>query len=117
MTSAMPPRDWLEIHWPDIAQGDASDWIAVLPLAATEQHGPHLPLGTDVFIAEAYLAEVRKHLADDIPATFLPLQPVGISTSDPVRAAAESISSASTAWRAVAAALKLAHTKASKLTR
>ena len=80
MTSALPPRDWLEIHWPDIAQGDASDWIAVLPLAATEQHGPHLPLGTDVFIAEAYLAEVRKHLSDDIPATFLPLQPVGIST-------------------------------------
>jgi creatinine amidohydrolase len=80
MTSAMPPRDWTAIHWPDIAQGDASDWIAVLPLAATEQHGPHLPLGTDVFIAEAYLAEVRKRLSDDIPATFLPLQPVGIST-------------------------------------
>jgi creatinine amidohydrolase len=76
----MPPRDWLEIHWPDIAQGDASDWIAVLPLAATEQHGPHLPLGTDILIAEAYLAGVRKHLSDEVPVTFLPLQPVGIST-------------------------------------
>lgn len=80
MTSALPPRDWLEIHWPDVAQGDPSDWIAVLPLAATEQHGPHLPLGTDVLIAEAYLAEVRKQLSDEVPATFLPLQPVGIST-------------------------------------
>src|SRR5258705_4390840 len=80
MTLTVPPRDWTAIHWPDIAAGDPSRWIAVLPLAATEQHGPHLPLGTDVMIAEAYLAEVRRRLADTIPATFLPLQPVGIST-------------------------------------
>ena len=80
MTAAMPPRDWTAIHWPDIARGDPADWIAVLPLAATEQHGPHLPLGTDIMIAEAYLAEVRKLLPAEIPSTFLPLQPVGIST-------------------------------------
>ena len=55
-------------------------WIAVLPLAATEQHGPHLPLGTDVMIAKAYLARVRELLAGTLPATFLPIQPVGIST-------------------------------------
>ena len=80
MTSPLPPRDWTDIHWPDIAASEAARWIAVLPLAATEQHGPHLPLGTDVMIAEAYLARVRERLADTIPATFLPLQPVGIST-------------------------------------
>jgi creatinine amidohydrolase len=51
-----------------------------LPLAATEQHGPHLPVGTDVMIAQAYLVRVRELLPDNIPATFLPLQPVGIST-------------------------------------
>ena len=52
----------------------------MLPLAATEQHGPHLPVGTDVMIAQAYLARVRELLPDGLPATFLPLQPVGIST-------------------------------------
>ena len=80
MTSTLPPRDWTDIHWPDIAGAGPARWIAVLPLAATEQHGPHLPVGTDVMIAQAYLARVRELLPDDIPATFLPLQPVGIST-------------------------------------
>ena len=75
-----PPRDWTAIHWPDIAKEDAARWIAVLPLAATEQHGPHLPLRTDVLIAEAYLARVRELLPDSIPATFLPIEEIGIST-------------------------------------
>jgi len=80
MTAALPPRHWSDIHWPDIPGAGPAGWIAVLPLAATEQHGPHLPTGTDVMIAEAYLARVHELLATDIPATFLPLQPVGIST-------------------------------------
>src|ERR1700704_3344597 len=80
MTSFLPPRDWTDIYWPDIAGLEPARWIAVLPLAATEQHGPHLPVGTDVMIAEAYLARVRELLPDNIPATFLPIQPVGIST-------------------------------------
>jgi creatinine amidohydrolase len=80
MTSSVPARDWTDIRWPDIAGPARARWIAVLPLAATEQHGPHLPLGTDVLIAQAYLARVRELLPDTIPATFLPLQPVGIST-------------------------------------
>jgi creatinine amidohydrolase len=75
-----PPRDWTAIHWPDIAKEDAARWIAVLPLAATEQHGPHLPLRTDVLIGEAYLARVRELLPDSIPATFLPVEEIGIST-------------------------------------
>jgi creatinine amidohydrolase len=80
MSSLLPPRDWTAIHWPDIAARRRERWIAVLPLAATEQHGPHLPLGTDVMIAQAYLARVRELLPQNLPVTFLPLQPVGIST-------------------------------------
>ena len=80
MTLTVPPRNWTDIRWPEIAGGAAAHWIAVLPLAATEQHGPHLPVGTDVMIAEAYLARVRELLSESVPATFLPLQPVGIST-------------------------------------
>jgi creatinine amidohydrolase len=78
MTVTVPPRDWTDIRWPEIPGTAAARWIAVLPLAATEQHGPHLPVGTDIMIAEAYLARVRELLPGAIPVTFLPLQPVGI---------------------------------------
>ncbi len=80
MTSPVPPRDWTDIRWPDFAATAAARWIAVLPLAATEQHGPHLPLETDVMIGEAYLARVRELLPPTVPATFLPIQKIGIST-------------------------------------
>jgi creatinine amidohydrolase len=80
MTSTVPARDWTDLRWPDFSGAEPARWIAVLPLAATEQHGPHLPLGTDAMIAEAYLSRVRELLPDAIPVTFLPIQPVGIST-------------------------------------
>ncbi|RTL53698.1 MAG: creatininase family protein [Bradyrhizobiaceae bacterium] len=80
MTGPFPPRDWSRIYWPDVSAASTARWIAVLPLAATEQHGPHLPLGTDTAIAQAYLARVRETLARTIPASFLPVQEVGLST-------------------------------------
>ena len=75
-----PPRDWTAIDWTAVDAGEPARWIAVLPLAATEQHGPHLPLATDVMIGRAYLARVRELLPDTLPATFLPIQEIGIST-------------------------------------
>ena len=75
-----PSRDWTDIRWTEMAPAEPARWIAVLPLAATEQHGPHLPLETDVLIAEAYLARVRELLPENNPATFLPVERIGIST-------------------------------------
>jgi len=74
-----PKRDWMEMTWRDFAAVERARWIAVLPVAAVEQHGPHLPLGTDAYIAEAYLARVRALLPADLPVVFLPLQAVGAS--------------------------------------
>jgi len=77
----LPKRDWMEMTWQDVAGAgaEAARWIAVLPLAAVEQHGPHLPLGVDTFIAEAYLARVRQRLPEELPVTFLPVQRIGVS--------------------------------------
>src|ERR1700691_2677707 len=77
----LPRRDWMDMTWQDVAGAgaDAGRWIAVLPLAAVEQHGPHLPLGVDTFIAEAYVARVRELLPDGLPVTLLPVQRIGVS--------------------------------------
>jgi creatinine amidohydrolase len=75
----MPKRDWTEMTWTDVAAGDTRSWIAVLPVAAVEQHGPHLPLGVDSYIAQAYMARVLPLLPADLPATFLPVQQIGQS--------------------------------------
>ncbi len=75
----LPKRHWTEMSWEDFRSGDVSRWIAVLPIAAVEQHGPHLPVGVDGIIAEGYLARVHALLTADLPATFLPLQWIGKS--------------------------------------
>jgi creatinine amidohydrolase len=72
-------RDWVEMTSEDVADADPASWIAVLPLAATEQHGPHLPVGTDAFIAQAYVTRAQAMLPDALKATFLPLQAIGTS--------------------------------------
>jgi creatinine amidohydrolase len=108
-----PPRDWTDLHWPEIGPAEPARWIAVLPLAATEQHGPHLPLGTDVMIAQAYLARVRELLPKSLPATFLPLQPVGISTehTDFPGTLTLSPEAALASWKALGASVALAGAK------
>ncbi len=75
----MPKRDWTEMTWTDVAAGNTRRWIAVLPVAAVEQHGPHLPLGVDSYIAQAYMARVLTLLPAGLPATFLPVQQIGQS--------------------------------------
>jgi creatinine amidohydrolase len=75
----LPKRQWSEMTWEDFGAADRARWIAVLPLAATEQHGPHLPVGVDRFIAEAYLARAARQMPDDLPVTFLPVQAIGQS--------------------------------------
>ena len=73
MTSHMlPTRLWADMTWTDFYARDMADVVAVLPLAATEQHGPHLPLGTDAYIMEGYLRRVMERLPPELPALFLP---------------------------------------------
>ncbi len=65
-----------ELTWPTVAQAVAAGVTTViLPLGATEQHGPHLPLGTDTQRAVA-LAE---RLAERLPVLVAPVIPVGCS--------------------------------------
>jgi creatinine amidohydrolase len=72
-------RFWAEMSWTDFQARDMASTIAVLPVAATEQHGPHLPLGTDTFIMEGTIAKVVERLPDKLAVLFLPVQNCGLS--------------------------------------
>ena len=53
--------------------------VAVLPVAATEQHGPHLPLKVDSALVDGVIVAAIPHLEAEVPALFLPTQAVGLS--------------------------------------
>jgi creatinine amidohydrolase len=72
-------------HWStrDFAQAQArgtlAQTIAILPVAATEQHGPHLPLNVDSALVDGVVAAALAHIAPEVPALFLPTQTTGLS--------------------------------------
>ncbi|MBW4710094.1 creatininase family protein [Roseobacter sp. YSTF-M11] len=75
----MTTRDWADFRAPDFREIDPLKTIAVLPTAAIEQHGPHLPVGTDMLIAQGMLEELRHGLPRDMDVRILPVQAVGKS--------------------------------------
>ncbi|MEY7847631.1 creatininase family protein [Natrarchaeobius sp. A-rgal3] len=60
--------------WPEL--GDATESVAVVPIGSTEQHGPHLPEGTDSLIAEALAREA----SDRTGHLCTPTLPIGVSS-------------------------------------
>ncbi len=76
-------RFWADLGTHDFAALQASGaiarTIAVLPVGATEQHGPHLPLRVDTALVDGVIAAAQSHLADDLKVLFLPTQAVGLS--------------------------------------
>lgn len=77
----MPPRSafWADLASPDFARLDPAATVAVLPVAATEQHGPHLPLSVDQTLADGIIAATLPQLPPELPVLFLPTQQVGYS--------------------------------------
>jgi creatinine amidohydrolase len=57
----------------------APESLAVLPIGATEQHGPHLPTGTDLYSVEALSREAAVRASEKIPVVVTPTLPFGSS--------------------------------------
>ena len=72
-------RHWADLTTADFASLDLARAIAVLPVAAIEQHGPHLPLSVDTDIVNGVVAAAVPHVPAELPALFLPTQAVGFS--------------------------------------
>lgn len=75
----LPSRFWADLCTRDFARLDPARTIAVLPVAATEQHGPHLPLSVDTVLADGIVDASLPHLPADSSVLFLPTQAVGLS--------------------------------------
>src|SRR5918994_4910443 len=75
----MPARFWLDLTTEDFRTRDMARTIAVLPVAAVEQHGPHLPVGVDTYINEGYLDRAIGQVPEDLDVLVLPVQAVGKS--------------------------------------
>jgi len=71
--------DWCDYRFAEFGEADPEKTIAILPTAAIEQHGPHLPVGTDTLIAEGMLARFRQDCPEDLDVRILPVQSVGKS--------------------------------------
>lgn len=75
----MPARPWLDLSTEEFRSRDMGRAIAILPIAAVEQHGPHLPVGVDTYIAEGMMARAMALVPDDLDVLTLPVQTVGKS--------------------------------------
>lgn len=76
-------------HWQDLstrdfaaarASGLAAQTLAVVPVAAVEQHGPHLPLAVDAVLLQGVIDAALTRLPVDLPLLLLPAQNIGLST-------------------------------------
>ena len=74
-----PVRRWDTLTTSEAASLASRDPVIVLPLAATEQHGPHLPLATDAEVGHGILADAFRRLPASLNVCILPTQTVGTS--------------------------------------
>ena len=80
----LPSKFWADLTTRQFSLMAASSVIdqtvAVLPVAATEQHGPHLPVSVDTTLVNGVVEAALPHLSENLPVLFLPTQQVGKST-------------------------------------
>ena len=74
----LPSRYWRDLPWTAF-RALPPDTVAILPTAAIEQHGPHLPVSVDTTINEGIVARTLALLPAELPVLVLPTQMVGLS--------------------------------------
>lgn len=79
MGRTWPSRQWMDLTTEDFSTRDMSGVVAILPVAAVEQHGPHLPLSVDARIGAGVLAAALALLDEEAPVLVLPQFMVGKS--------------------------------------
>jgi creatinine amidohydrolase len=73
------PGWWQDLTSPEFARLDPDTTVAVLPVGAIEQHGPHLPVAVDTCINEGVVREALARIPAGLPVLVLPTTAVGKS--------------------------------------
>ena len=69
----MPIHELAQLTWEEVRDLDRARTVVILPIGAIEAHGPHLPLGTDIIIANAMAdSGARKLSKHGYPVLILP---------------------------------------------
>jgi creatinine amidohydrolase len=80
----LPSKFWADLssrHFSQLAASSViNQTVAVLPVAAIEQHGPHLPVSVDTSLVNGVIQAALPHLPATLPVLFMPTQQVGKST-------------------------------------
>src|SRR5215831_14709186 len=74
----MPVRELAQLTWEEAGGTDRDRTVVILPVGALEAHGPHLPVATDVWIAEAMARAAADNFAADFPGT-VSIDPVAVT--------------------------------------
>lgn len=75
----LPSGYWQDLTTEDFAGLDPERTVALLPVAAIEQHGPHLPLYTDACICDGLVARALELVDDSVSLLVLPTVAIGNS--------------------------------------
>ena len=79
MPQDVPSRSIGELTYPDISKRLRASSILCLPIGSIEQHGPHLPLNTDVVLAEEFTRRIIARWGDTYDLWQLPTQAVSLA--------------------------------------
>ena len=112
---ALPSRFWADLSTRDFAALDPATAVAVLPVAATEQHGPHLPMSVDQTLVDGVVVATLGLLPQDLPVLFLPTQQIGYSPEHSCFAGTLTLSSATLAATWIELGQCVAHAGLKKL--
>jgi creatinine amidohydrolase len=72
-----PETQFNRLTWPEVNDAVAAQKVVILPTGSTEQHGPHLPLDTDLFLVESVCRELARRAPDKV--LLLPPIPYGLN--------------------------------------
>ena len=79
LLSSASTRYWADLTTKEFERLNKDQTIAVLPVAATEQHGPHLSVSVDTDLLEGVIQSALLHLTVDSHVLILPTQSIGFS--------------------------------------